>query len=157
MPKNSKFWLVGSTRGPDDELIVTELKDLAKQLKIEDSIDFKLNVSRDEINQIFRQAKVGIHTMKQEHFGISIVEMMSAGLVTIAHASAGPLQDIIGGSEDTIVGYLANTEAQYAKWVVRAMNDYNDQLHKNLVKDAKQWVTDAFGIATFETQFANMV
>jgi alpha-1,2-mannosyltransferase len=29
--------------------------------------------------------------MKQEHFGISVVEMMAAGLVTIAHASAGPL------------------------------------------------------------------
>ena len=120
MPPNSKFWLVGSTRGPEDETIVASLKALAKELKIEDSIDFKLNVSRDELNQIFKVAKVGIHTMKQEHFGISIVEMMSAGLITIA------LQDIIGGSKDEIVGYLAKTETEYAKFVVTAMTGYND-------------------------------
>lgn len=53
---------------------------------------------------------MGLHTMKDEHFGISIVEMMSAGLVTIAHASGGPLHDIIGKSEEQ-VGYLcSNTE-----------------------------------------------
>ena len=43
--------------------------------------------------------------MKDEHFGIVIVELMSAGLVTIAHASGGPLQDIIGKSDDQI-GFL---------------------------------------------------
>ena len=59
--------------------------------------------------------------MKKEHFGISIVEMMSAGLITIAHASAGPLQDIIGVSKDAIVGYLASIEQEYADYVVRAM------------------------------------
>lgn len=71
--------------------IVASLKDMVQKLKMQDSVDFKLNVSRDELNQIFKLSKVGIHTMKQEHFGISIVEMMSAGLITIAHASAGPL------------------------------------------------------------------
>jgi hypothetical protein len=28
--------------------------------------------------------------MKHEHFGIAIVELMSAGIITIAHNSAGP-------------------------------------------------------------------
>jgi hypothetical protein len=28
---------------------------------------------------------LGIHTMWNEHFGIGIVEMMAAGLLTIAH------------------------------------------------------------------------
>lgn len=129
MPADSKFWLVGSTRGPEDVAIVASLKDMVKKLKMQDSVDFKLNVSRDELNQIFKLSKVGIHTMKQEHFGISIVEMMSAGLITIAHASAGPLQDIIGGSKDEIVGYLAKTETEYAQFVVKAMTGYNDQKH----------------------------
>jgi len=44
----------------------------------------------------FEQAKVGLHTMLEEHFGISIVEMMAAGLYTIAHNSGGPKEDIIG-------------------------------------------------------------
>lgn len=33
--------------------------------------------------------------MKAEHFGISIVEMMAAGLIVLAHKSAGPKMDII--------------------------------------------------------------
>lgn len=45
-------------------------------------------------------AKVGLHTMRDEHFGISIVEMMAAGILTIAHKSGGPLKDIIGSTEE---------------------------------------------------------
>lgn len=33
--------------------------------------------------------------MKSEHFGIAIVEMMAAGLLVLAHNSAGPKTDII--------------------------------------------------------------
>jgi len=43
--------------------------------------------------------------MWNEHFGISIVEMMAAGLVVVAHKSGGPLMDIISTSnEDTCTG-----------------------------------------------------
>lgn len=83
--------------------------------------------------------------------------MMAAGLITIAHASAGPLQDIIGGSKNAIVGYLATSEAEYSKFVVRAMCDYYDPTHTTMVESAKSWVTKAFGIETFEKEFAKMV
>ncbi len=46
--------------------------------------------------------------MKYEHFGIAIVELMSSGLLVIAHNSAGPKEDIIGSSPKQ-VGYLADT------------------------------------------------
>jgi len=36
------------------------------------------------------EAKVYLHTMKDEHFGITIVEAMSAGCVPIVHDSGGP-------------------------------------------------------------------
>ncbi len=73
-----------------------------------------VNKPRDEILKIFTSAKVGLHTMKEEHFGIAIVEMMSAGLVTIAHASGGPLHDIIGCSQEPI-GYLCNSTEDFAE------------------------------------------
>jgi alpha-1,2-mannosyltransferase len=49
---------------------------------------------------LFSRSKVAVHTMKEEHFGISIVEMMSAGLIVIAHDSAGPKMDIIGAAKE---------------------------------------------------------
>ena len=36
------------------------------------------------------------------------------------------------------------------------MTMYDDDLHKGIVLSAKKWVTDAFGIAKFEDEFAKM-
>jgi alpha-1,2-mannosyltransferase len=63
--------------------------------------------------------------MNEEHFGISCVEMMSAGLITIAHDSAGPRMDIIGRSPEP-VGHLADTPEEYATFVKEAMLRYDD-------------------------------
>eukprot|EP00592_Proboscia_alata_P011812 CAMPEP_0194383926 /NCGR_PEP_ID=MMETSP0174-20130528/70708_1 /TAXON_ID=216777 /ORGANISM="Proboscia alata, Strain PI-D3" /LENGTH=56 /DNA_ID=CAMNT_0039170621 /DNA_START=8 /DNA_END=175 /DNA_ORIENTATION=+ len=56
--------------------------------------------------------------MWNEHFGIGIVEMMSAGLVTIAHDSGGPKSDIVTTDK---TGYLAATEGEYEKVMWRAL------------------------------------
>ena len=98
LPNDAKFVLVGATRGKEDEKIVEELKHYAKDLRIENTIEFFINQPRSKILELFSQSKVAIHTMKEEHFGISIVEMMSSGLITIAHNSAGPKEDIVGRS-----------------------------------------------------------
>ena len=60
---------------------------------------------------------MGIHTMKSEHFGISVVELMSSGIITIAHNSAGPKMDIIGTSPKP-VGYLGDSAENYAFFVL---------------------------------------
>ena len=46
--------------------------------------------------------------MEAEHFGISVVEMLSSGCIVVAHNSAGPKEDII--RERTS---LAETEDEY--------------------------------------------
>jgi len=61
--------------------------------------------------------------MRNEHFGIAVVELMASGIITIAHKSAGPLLDIIGGT-DMPVGFLAEKEDDYAMLVTNAMNDF---------------------------------
>ena len=77
---------------------------------------------------IFSQAKVAIHTMRNEHFGIAVVELMAAGIVTIAHKSAGPLFDIIGGTTDE-VGYLAKSESDYELLAEQAFIGFSDKLY----------------------------
>ena len=51
-----------------------------------------------------------------EHFGISVVEFLAAGLVVIAHASGGPKDDILT-PEDGDVGFLCSTADEYATGV----------------------------------------
>ena len=108
MPKNSVFYMIGGTRGAADTALLSDLKNMALDMNLKESVQFVVDEPRPVLLDYFARARVGLHTMKEEHFGIVIVEMMSAGLVTIAHASGGPLHDIIGKSEEPI-GYLCST------------------------------------------------
>lgn len=63
--------------------------------------------------------------MKYEHFGIAVVELMSSGIITIAHNSAGPKTDIIGKSPQPI-GYLADTAEEYAFFVSKSLLGYDN-------------------------------
>jgi len=58
-----------------------------------------VNPDKKMYDQIVGEAKVYLHLMEGEHFGISVVEAMSAGCVPIVHDSGGPreiVQDGVG-------------------------------------------------------------
>ena len=87
--------IVGGCRNQEDWKLVQDLKDLTKYLSVEDNVEFKVNLPFPDLLSEFSKALIGMHTMHQEHFGIGIVEMMSAGLLTVANRSGGPLMDIV--------------------------------------------------------------
>lgn len=123
VPEDSHFTMIGTVRGPSDQAIVDDLDSYAKSLGIRDRVSFEINQKRDRIYTLFSQAKVAMHTMKFEHFGIAIVELMASGIITVAHKSAGPLKDIIGRSPEA-VGYLAETKQDYSFAVKLALVNY---------------------------------
>jgi alpha-1,2-mannosyltransferase len=82
-----KLLLIGSCRNDSDRARVDELRRLVKELGLQDHVCFNINPPYQELQASMVRASIGIHTMRQEHFGIGIVEMMAAGLLTIAHDS----------------------------------------------------------------------
>ena len=68
--KAFKLVLVGSSRNEGDARRVQDLKELCKSLELEDSVEFKLNVTFRELKQCLGEATIGLHTMLDEHFGI---------------------------------------------------------------------------------------
>lgn len=52
--------------------------------------------------------------MVDEHFGISVVELLAAGVIPVAHASAGPLLDIVVPVDGQHTGFLASTAQEFA-------------------------------------------
>ena len=80
-----KLVLIGGCRNEEDEKRVKDLKDLCKHFSIEDNVEFRLNVPFEELCQAMQKASIGLHSMWNEHFGIAVVEMLAAGLITIAH------------------------------------------------------------------------
>lgn len=68
--------------------------------------------------------------MWNEHFGISVVEMMAAGLLVIAHNSGGPAMDIVQTFSGLETGFLACSEEEYAQKMELAMDVLSDQTGK---------------------------
>mmetsp|Transcript_30798 Transcript_30798/g.35410 ORF Transcript_30798/g.35410 Transcript_30798/m.35410 type:complete len:533 (-) Transcript_30798:52-1650(-) len=111
--------LIGSCRNSNDEQLVSRLQKLVDSLDLNPFVQFVINQPFDSIKTYFQKSSIGIHTMWNEHFGIGIVEMMAAGLITVAHNSGGPKSDIIKENE---TGYLASTKEEYANALYKILN-----------------------------------
>ncbi|GAA5977613.1 hypothetical protein JCM10908_005038 [Rhodotorula pacifica] len=107
--ENLRLVLAGSVRNSADAARVESLRTLAKVLQIAEQVDFRVNEPYEVICDLMKKATIGLHTMIDEHFGITVVEFQAAGLIPLAHASAGPLNDIIVPSGDIpdSTGFLA--------------------------------------------------
>ncbi|CAK1588873.1 unnamed protein product [Parnassius mnemosyne] len=154
--KNEMLWnkiklvLVGSCRNPEDEERVQNLKDLAKHLALEDNVQFVVNAPYARLLQLYQTSTMAIHAMWNEHFGISVVECMAAGLITIAHRSGGPLLDIIQNSP-VRSGFLAAEPEEYARAVLEVLALPTDERRK-IVEAARDSV-DRFSEMEFEKAF----
>ncbi|XP_070053468.1 GDP-Man:Man(3)GlcNAc(2)-PP-Dol alpha-1,2-mannosyltransferase-like isoform X2 [Nicotiana tomentosiformis] len=66
-------------------------------------------------------AVAGIHSMTDGHFGISVVEYMAAGVIPIAHNSAGPRMDIVLLEDSKQTGFLAQSIEEYAEAIIEVI------------------------------------
>ncbi|KAL8004561.1 putative glycosyl transferase, family 1, ALG11 mannosyltransferase [Plasmopara halstedii] len=121
---NFRLVLLGSCRNAEDIARVEKLKMQAKELGIADRVDFVVNASFAVLKQFLAKSSIGIHTMFNEHFGISIVEMMAAGMLVVANNSGGPKADIV--RPDT--GLLALTADEYAAKVLSLLEKSPSEL-----------------------------
>lgn len=65
-----KLVLIGGCRNQEDEDRVLMLRGLCQELGVSDKVEFKLNVSFEELKREMGEATIGLHTMWNEHFGI---------------------------------------------------------------------------------------
>ncbi|OEH80512.1 hypothetical protein cyc_06349 [Cyclospora cayetanensis] len=56
---------------------------------------FLINPASALVQQILWTSQVGLHCMREEHFGIAVVEQLAAGCCCVAHCSGGPASDIL--------------------------------------------------------------
>ncbi|CAO2838368.1 unnamed protein product [Amaranthus hypochondriacus] len=116
-----KLQLVGSCRNKADENRLQKLKELAVELKVEKDVEFHKNIMYRDLVKLLGAAVAGIHTMTDEHFGISVVEFMAAGAIPIAHNSAGPKMDIVLEEDGQRTGFLAQTEEEYSEAIIEVL------------------------------------
>eukprot|EP01055_Gregarina_sp_Pseudo9_P000179 Gregarina_sp_Pseudo_9__178@NODE_1118_length_1862_cov_27_766868_g1045_i0_p1_GENE_NODE_1118_length_1862_cov_27_766868_g1045_i0NODE_1118_length_1862_cov_27_766868_g1045_i0_p1_ORF_typecomplete_len540_score162_69ALG11_N/PF15924_5/3_2e26Glycos_transf_1/PF00534_20/3_4e13Glyco_trans_1_4/PF13692_6/2e06_NODE_1118_length_1862_cov_27_766868_g1045_i0651621 len=118
-------------------------------------VEFHVNVPDKELTQMKSVAKVGFHTMKEEHFGIAVVDLLLAGAVIVAHRSGGPLLDILHAPTEEEMncegGFKVATAAGMELGLLAETDDeFADKLHEALqpTSDTKQRLQLAQAVAT---------
>ncbi|HEU4824685.1 MAG TPA: glycosyltransferase [Nitrososphaeraceae archaeon] len=70
----------------------SELKQMVLSLGLADYITFETNASLDKLLSIIRESRVYFHPMVGEHFGMTILEAMAAGLIPVVPNEGGPTE-----------------------------------------------------------------
>lgn len=77
----------------DDNYVIrnyySKLLKMVKYAQLDDFVSFRINLNINKLIENMRDASVYLHTQSGEHFGISIVEAMSAGLIPIVPDKGG--------------------------------------------------------------------
>ncbi|KAF9770968.1 asparagine-linked glycosylation protein [Fusarium sp. DS 682] len=120
--KGAKLVLIGSVRDDSDSKRVYELRLLANELGIKDSVKFHLDAPWPDVLDWLRKASVGVNGMWNEHFGIGVVEYQAAGLISVVHDSAGPKLDIVVPIDGQPTGFHATTEEEFAEGYEKALS-----------------------------------
>lgn len=94
---------------------------------------------------------MGIHTMRNEHFGIGVVELMAGGAIVVAHNSGGPQMDIVGPG----TGYLATTVDEYAEKMTDIVRMQEHQL-MDIRNEARSHVRQ-FSDASFRESVSSLL
>ncbi|KAJ2454259.1 asparagine-linked glycosylation protein [Coemansia sp. RSA 2336] len=167
--------MIGGARNLEDEARAESLRQLAKSLGVSSQVYVIVNAPWSQVQLWLKHSSVGIHTMRDEHFGINIVEMMAAGLLTIAHDSAGPKLDIVSPAiranenalpsesqaqaylkapedKDFPVGMVATTADEFAQMIACAL-DAAGPVEKALRLAARAAATTKFSETAFNVAF----
>ena len=152
---NLELHILGAVRNEDDQKLFDSLQNYINNLNLSNSVKLIKNAPTSKVQDEFKKAKIGIHTMRDEHFGISIIEMMAAGLIVITHNSAGAKDDIIGPVKDKSVGILVDDENGYVEQISNILSNYNHVVN-NIVPFAIQRA-NGFSDEAFEEKIKNVV
>ena len=110
-----RFIIVGASSGRVSREYYEKLERIrqAKRLK---NVELLRDVDFSKLLALYGKAKIYLHAMRYEHFGISIVEAMASGLVPIVHRSGGSWEDILKAQQGTY-GFSYSTADEAAQTI----------------------------------------
>ncbi len=147
--RKAKLVVAGAVRHADDQRILDALKRQAAGM---DGVEFLVSAPRHEIMALLQTASIGLHTMRLEHFGIAVVEFMAAGLVVVAHASGGPLLDIVGETGER--GFVATDAHDYATKLASVI-EMDASSRRKIGERGRAYVAERFSDSAFGRTFVS--
>lgn len=121
-----------------DNKYLRYLKNLARELGVEEQVVFKTNATRREMLQALARAKILVHPAHYEPFGIAVVEGIVAGCIPVVRRGFnGPWIDIV---EKGKYGYGYNNVPELAETISKVISDKDVGISQRLfVKRARDF------------------
>jgi glycosyltransferase involved in cell wall biosynthesis len=127
-----------------NESVLDYLQAVVKKFDVEDRVRFYPNASAEQKIGLLKRAKIYLHTMVGEHFGISIVEAMALGCVPVVHDSGGMVEFVPAK-------YRYQTAADAAEIISREIADWTAAK-----SDEAKAIADRFSLTNFSTKFMEL-
>lgn len=128
---------VGGVRDDKDVRRAEKIERDAKQKNL--PVTVCVNASVEDLRKWLDKGTIGLHTMRHEHFGISVVELMQAGLIVVAHGSGGVAMDIV---KHGVNGFLADSDenfAQVIRYILQMTTEQKRQMRSKAAKDCQRF------------------
>jgi alpha-1,2-mannosyltransferase len=142
---DKKFELVGSVTSDKREYLNSLIRSAPK------NVEFHVNASVEEKLEVLTRAKVLLHSFIGEHFGIALIEAMSAGILPVTHDSGAAKDDNlvaeeyryndISGAVDSTILALDNWNLNTAEFLRESAKRFSpDQFRSNMKKFITAWI-----------------
>ena len=144
----TKINIVGSHE-PFYQKYYYDLIKLISEYDVSDLVDFHIDASFEELVDLMKKSKIFFHPREGEHFGMSIVEAMSAGLIPIVPA--------IGGQTEFVPGQYHYKSLDEAVQIVSSI--LLDMPTEQLVKESNKMrdIAKNFSETNYKRQFQSIV
>ena len=125
--QNYKFVIAGALNKGDE----TYYNNLIKNKP--DNVEIMANIKEDDKIALLKKSAIYLHLNRREHYGISILEAMSYGLVPVVPESGGPWEDIVEhgrygygfNSIDEAVEQIKNIDFDIVKTLIDSMDRFS--------------------------------
>ena len=135
--------IVGMSSGNVSNQYHEKLSNMKTQMRL-NNIELRREISFDDLLDTYARAKVFLHALKNEHFGIAVVGALAAGLIPVVHRSGEPWEDILQGKQE-IHGYSYLTADEASRIILRLQEgDISEETRRRNVKYASSFSSVAF-------------
>ncbi len=140
---NKKIIIAGAVNEGQDFENYKYLKKIAPE-----NVEFYPNPDNNQKEELFLKSKIYVHTNKKEHFGVSVVEAMSHGLIPVVPTTGGPWIDIVNRGK---YGFGYENYGEITNYIDMAFHA-NEKFREDIVKS-----TERFSNQKFEKNLYNYI
>ena len=134
-----KCYFVGGPSGKHGNEYLHELKQTIKDLNLDKHVEFLGDLPQTEIIELFKKAKLLIHTSKFETFGLVAIEANTMG-VPVLTTNNGSLMEIIENNKN---GYLSENliDSNVNNFVNNLFNNVTkyEEIHLSCIEKSKKY------------------